>query len=90
MSSRSGMLRGILLLVLLLPALAAAESGQASGEGPRQVIDRTVVEVLAVLADRARPSEERRAELEALARQRGVKEQRQEDVEKILALGAAV
>ena len=70
MSSRSGTLRGILLLVLLLPALAAAESGQASGEGPRQVIDRTVVEVLAVLADRARLSEERRAELEALARQR--------------------
>ena len=70
MSRRSGTLRGILLLVLLLPVPAGAESGKTGGEGPRQVIDRTVVEVLAVLADRSRPSDERRAQLEVIARQR--------------------
>ncbi len=70
MSRRAGTLRGVLLLLLLMPAPAIASTPEGAGDGPQQVIDRTVVEVLAVLADRARPSEERRAELEALARQR--------------------
>ncbi|NRA08594.1 MAG: ABC transporter substrate-binding protein [Myxococcales bacterium] len=70
MSRRAGTLRGVLLLLLLLPAPAIASTPEGAGDGPQQVIDRTVVEVLAVLADRSRPSAERRAELEALARQR--------------------
>ena len=50
MSRRAGTLRGVLLLLLLLPAPAIASTPEGAGDGPQQVIDRTVVEVLAVMA----------------------------------------
>ena len=55
---------------LLFSSAAPAESDEAPTSVPQQIIEQTVDEVVAILADETRSSEVRRAELEAIARQR--------------------
>ncbi len=68
MSRRAGMRLGA--LSVFFAAISFAEVGEQARSAPRRIIEQTVVEVLAVLAEEAEPSDARRAELEKIARRR--------------------
>ena len=57
-------------LSLIVPAAVPAASDEAPVFAPQQIIEQTVEAVVAVLADETRSSALRRADLEAIARQR--------------------
>ena len=68
MSRGSAALFGSFLL--LFASSASAESDGAPSSVPQQIIEETMDEVVAILSDEARSAEARRAELEAIARER--------------------
>ena len=68
MSRTAGTLFGV--IALLVSSAAVAETAEVARSAPERIIEETVTQVVAVLGDKSRSSEQRRAELEVIARQR--------------------